>query len=290
MGALSTQLGSDKSRRRALLMGVVNATPDSFYQAGRSENQAAALARVDQLRAEGAEIADIGGESSRPGAAAVAPDEQIARVEPAVAHAVQGGQLQVSVDTTSPRVAERMLAIGAVLVNDVSCLADPDLARVTAKAGATLILMHTRGALGSMAGFSDYPDDAYEDVVADVRREWCAARDRAVAAGLPRERVWFDPGIGFGKNARQSFELLRRLAELRDLGVPLVVGASRKSFIRAVDDAGPEERLGGTIAACLWCAAQGADVLRVHDVRAVRQALSVTEMLAPPRAPEAVHA
>ena len=270
-------------------MGVVNATPDSFYQAGRSENRAAALVRVDQLRAEGAEIADIGGESSRPGAAAVAPDEQIARVEPAVAHAVQSG-LQVSVDTTSPRVAERMLAIGAVFVNDVSCLADPDLARVTSKAGATLILMHTRGALGSMAGFSDYPDDAYEDVVSDVRREWCAARDRAVAAGLPRERVWFDPGIGFGKNAAQSFELLRRLAELRDLGVPLVVGASRKSFIKAVDDAGPEERLGGTIAACLWCAAQGADVLRVHDVRAVRQALSVTEMLTPTRAPEAAHA
>jgi dihydropteroate synthase len=270
-------------------MGVVNATPDSFYQAGRSENQAAALARVDQLRAEGAEIADIGGESSRPGAATVAPDEQIARVEPAVAHAVQSG-LQVSVDTTSPRVAERMLAIGAVFVNDVSCLADPDLARVTAEAGATLILMHTRGALGSMAGFSDYPDDAYEDVVSDVRREWCAARDRAVAAGLPRDRIWFDPGIGFGKNARQSFELLRRLAELRDLGVPVVVGASRKSFIKAVDDAGPEERLGGTIAACLWCAAQGADVLRVHDVRAVRQALSVTEMLTPARAPEAVHA
>ena len=115
-------------------------------------------------------------------------------------------------------------------------------------------------------------------------------RDRALAAGLPRERVWFDPGIGFGKNARQSFELLRRLAELRDLGVPLVVGASRKSFIKAVDDAGPEERLGGTIAACLWCAAQGADVLRVHDVRAVRQALSVTEMLTPARAPEAAHA
>jgi dihydropteroate synthase len=260
-------------------MGVVNATPDSFYQAGRSESQAAAIARVDQLRDEGAEIADIGGESSRPGAAAVAADEQIARIEPAVARAVATGRLQVSVDTTSPQVAERMLAIGAVLVNDVSCLADPDLARVTARAGATLILMHTRGALGSMTGFSDYPDDAYEDVVTDVKREWCAARDRAVAAGLPRERVWFDPGIGFGKNAQQSFELLRRLGELRDLGVPLVVGASRKSFIRAVDDAGPEERLGGTIAACLWCAAQGADVLRVHDVRAVRQALSVTEVL-----------
>jgi dihydropteroate synthase len=260
-------------------MGVVNATPDSFYRAGRSESQTAALARVDQLRDEGAEIADIGGESSRPGAGAVPPDEQIARIEPAVARAVATGKLQVSVDTTSPQVAERMLAIGAVLVNDVSCLADSDLARVTARAGATLILMHTRGVLGSMPGFSDYPDDAYQDVVTDVKREWSAARDRAMAAGLPRERIWFDPGIGFGKNARQSFELLRRLTELRDLGVPVVVGPSRKSFIRAVDDAGPEERLGGTIAACLWCAAQGADVLRVHDVQAVRQALAVTEML-----------
>jgi dihydropteroate synthase len=263
-------------------MGVVNATPDSFYASGRSETHAQALARVDRLLAEGAEIADIGGESSRPGAAPVAEDEQIARVEPVVAHAVATERLLVSVDTTSPRVAERMLALGAELVNDVSCLADVDLARVTARAGATLVLMHTRGGLGSMAGFSEYPDDGYEDVVSDVRREWCAARDRAVAAGLPAERVWFDPGIGFGKNARQSFELLRRLEELRDLGVPMVVGPSRKSFIRAVDDVGPEERLGGTIAACLWAAARGAAVLRVHDVRAVRQALSVADVLGPP--------
>lgn len=269
-------------------MGVVNATPDSFYQAGRSESQAAAQKRVDQLRDEGAEIVDIGGESSRPGAEPVSAEEQIARIEPAVVHAVSR-QLLVSVDTTNPRVAERMLAIGAVFVNDVSCLADVELAHVAARAGATLILMHTRGALGSMAGFSEYPDDAYDDVVSDVRREWSEARDRAVAAGVPRERVWFDPGIGFGKNARQSFELLRRLAELRDLDAPLVVGASRKSFIRAVDDVGPEERLGGTIAACLWSAAQGAHVLRVHDVRAVRQALSVAEMLGPPARAEVAH-
>ncbi len=264
-----------------MLMGVVNATPDSFYAESRSEGAAAAQRRIDQLCAEGAEIADIGGESSRPGAAPIAADEQIARIEPAVAYAVQSRSLLVSVDTTSPRVAERMLEIGAGLVNDVSCLADVDLARVAARYGAGLILMHTRGTLGSMQGFSEYPDEAYVDVVADVRREWCAARDRAVAAGLARENVWFDPGIGFGKNARQSFELLRRLAELRDLGVPIVVGASRKSFIRAVDDVGPEDRLGGTIAACLWCAAQGAKVLRVHDVRSVRQALSVTEQLTP---------
>lgn len=261
-------------------MGVVNATPDSFYSLGRSESHAQALARVEQLLAEGAAIADIGGESSRPGAEPVPEQEQIARIEPALRRAVASRRLAVSVDTTSARVAEHALAIGAELVNDVSCLADVDLARVTARAGGTLVLMHTRGALGSMSGFSDYPDDAYTDVVADVRREWSEARDRAVAAGLPRDRVWFDPGIGFGKNARQSFELLRRLAEFRDLGVPMVVGASRKSFIRAVDDVGPEERLGGTIAACLWCAAHGADVLRVHDVRAVRQALSVTNTLA----------
>jgi dihydropteroate synthase len=269
-------------------MGVVNATPDSFYADGRSESDAAARQRIDRLCEEGAEIADIGGESSRPGAEPVPAVDQIARIEGAVAHAVASGKLLVSVDTTQPAVAERMLENGAGLVNDVSCLADPDLARVTARFGAGLILMHARSALGTMRGFSEYPDEAYVDVVADVRREWCAARDRAVAAGLPRENVWFDPGIGFDKNARQSFELLRRLGEFSDLGIPLVVGASRKSFIRAVDDVGPEERLGGTIAACLWCADHGARVLRVHDVRAVRQALSVSQRLSP-SATGAVH-
>lgn len=260
-------------------MGVVNTTPDSFYAHGRSLSAEAARARIEQLCAEGAQIADIGGESSRPGAVPVPATEQIARIESALAHAVLTGKLMVSVDTTSPLVAEHALENGAVLVNDVSCLADPDLARVAARFGAGLILMHARSALGSMQGFSEYPDEAYVDVVADVRREWCQARDRAVAAGVPRENVWFDPGIGFDKNARQSFELLRRLGEFSDLGVPVVVGASRKSFIRAVDDVGPEERLGGTIAACLWCATQGARVLRVHDVRAVGQALSVTSRL-----------
>lgn len=270
-------------------MGVVNATPDSFYAGSRSQTHAAARARVDQLLAEGAEIADIGGESSRPGAEPVPADEQLARIEPAVAHALSTGKLQVSIDTTSPRVAERMLGLGAAFVNDVSCLADVELARVTARHDKILILMHTRGDLGSMPSFSEYPDDAYTDVVSDVRREWCAARDRAIAAGLPRDKIWFDPGIGFAKNARQSFELLRRLGEFRDLDVPLVVGVSRKSFIRAVDDVGAEERLGGTIAACLWSAAEGAGVLRVHDVRAVRQALAVAERLAAAPSAEAAH-
>jgi dihydropteroate synthase len=265
-------------------MGVVNTTPDSFYASGRSETVSASVTRIDQLIAAGADIIDIGGESSRPGALPVSTEEQLRRVGPAVQHAVQSAKIRVSVDTADPQVAERVLAMGAHLVNDVSCLADPDLARVTARGAGTLVLMHARGRLGSMHGFSEYPDDAYGDVVADVRREWCAARDRAIAAGLPRERIWFDPGIGFDKNARQSFELLRRLHELTDLGVPVVVGVSRKSFLKAVDDVGPEQRLGGTLAACLWCQDQGASVLRVHDVQEVRQALAVKAELESHRA------
>jgi dihydropteroate synthase len=262
-------------------MGVVNATPDSFYAAGRSPDHEATRRRVDELAGEGAQLVDIGGESSRPGALPVSAAEQVERIEPAVRHAISRGDLLVSIDTTNPDVAEHMLKLGAGLINDVSCLADTGLARVAARHGAGLIIMHTRGILGSMTGFSEFPDEAYEDVVSEVRREWCAARDRAIAAGVPREHVWFDPGIGFAKNALQSFELLRRLQELADLGVPMVVGVSRKSFIRAVDDVGPEQRLGGTIAACLWSAAHGAKVLRVHDVLAVRQALAVAARLAP---------
>jgi dihydropteroate synthase len=135
--------------------------------------------------------------------------------------------------------------------------------------------MHTRGALGAMRGFSDYPDGGYRDVVNDVRLEWRTARDRATAEGLAPEDVWLDPGLGFAKNARQSFELLGRLDELTNEGVPVVVGPSRKSFIASVDGAEASERLGGTIAACLLSVARGARVLRVHDVKAVGQALGV---------------
>jgi dihydropteroate synthase len=190
---------------------------------------------------------------------------------------VRDGRALCSVDTSDPRVAERALALGAHVVNDVSCLRDPDLARVTAQAGAVLVLMHSREPMSELNGFSSYPDDAYDDVIDDVLREWRAARGRAVSAGMPPRDVWIDPGIGFAKNARQSFALLQRLNELTHEGVPLVVGPSRKSFITAVDPAPPEERLGGTIAACLHAAANGARVLRVHDVRAVRQALLVSQ-------------
>lgn len=261
-------------------MGVVNVTPDSFFDGGRHDMPAAACAHVDRLLAEGADVLDIGGESTRPGAAPIEPREQIRRVAPALEHALARGAT-VSIDTTSAEVAEWALSLGARIVNDVSCLASDELARVTAAHDAVLVLMHARGPMSQMAGFSTYPDDGYGDVVHDVLSEWSHARDRAVAAGLAAHSVWFDPGLGFAKNAQQSFELLARLDRLHGAGARIVVGPSRKSFIAAVDEAPPAERLGGTIAACLEAVARGADVLRVHDVREVRQALAVCHALRP---------
>jgi dihydropteroate synthase len=290
VGAPSSLLGTAFEGRGVALMGVLNVTPDSFFDGGRYTTEGAAESRIDELIREGAQIIDIGGESSRPGSEPVAALEQIARIEGAVRHAVASRKAVVSVDTTSPEVADRMLALGAEMLNDVSCLHDPDLARVAARREATLVLMHARQPMSEMAGFSRYPDDAYRDVVSDVLGEWRAARDRALSAGMPRDRVWLDPGLGFSKNARQSLALLARLDELCGEGVPVVVGPSRKSFIASVDDAPPEQRLGGTIAACLSAAAKGAKVLRVHDIRAVRQALGVAGAIERARAPGVAHA
>lgn len=289
VGALSIRLSQSRAERGAALMGVLNVTPDSFYDGGRYLDAASARARVDALLEAGADIIDIGGESSRPGAPSIPAREQIERIDAALTHAVSRGAL-VSVDTTDPLVAEHALSHGAVCVNDVSCLADGDLAGVCARHSATLVLMHARGAMASMAGFSNYPDDAYTDVVEDVLGEWSAARDRAVREGLGREAVWLDPGIGFAKNARQSFALLRGLPRFASVGVPVVVGPSRKSFITAVDAAPPDARLGGSIAAALACVARGASVLRVHDVREVRQALLVARGIEQGLVSEVAHA
>lgn len=277
MRVLAEWLDSTRRERGVVLMGVLNTTPDSFFDGGRYTDEGAARAQVDRLVEEGADIIDIGAESSRPGATPVPPAEQIARMSAALEHALKR-DLVVSVDTTSPEVADHALSRGARLVNDVSCLANPELAAVTARHGATLVIMHCRGSMQEQPGFSVYPDDGYVDVVTEVRAELRDARSRAAAAGLAPEHVWLDPGLGFKKNARQSFELLSRLSELGRDGAPLVVGPSRKSFLATVDGAPPAERLGGTIAACLLAAERGAAVLRVHDVRAVRQALGVVRL------------
>lgn len=269
-------------------MGVLNVTPDSFFDGGRYDAASRAARRIDELLAEGADLLDLGGESTRPGAAAIPAAEQIARLEPALRHAVNSGAL-VSVDTTSPEVARFALGLGAQLVNDVSCLADAELARVCAEHHAPLIIMHARGPAASMAGFSVYPDSGYQDVVSDVKREWRAARERAVALGMSADDVYFDPGLGFAKNADQSYALLAHLAEFQSEGV-VVVGPSRKSFIAAVDGTPPEQRLGGSVAASLLAAARGAAIVRVHDVREVRQALRVAAVVERKSGSGAAHA
>jgi dihydropteroate synthase len=236
---------------------------------------------VDELLCEGADLVDIGGESTRPGAPAVSPREQLGRVLDVVRHAVDRGA-HVSVDTSHPDVAGACLEAGACAVNDVSCLRDQALAGVVASARAALLLMHARGSQQDMRGFSQYPDDGYGDVVADVLDEWGRAADRATTAGLPRASLAMDPGLGFAKNAHQSAALLARLGEIvRALDVPVAVGASRKSFLAIADpDALPDQRLGASIAAALHAARAGAYILRVHDVRATRQALAIERELA----------
>jgi dihydropteroate synthase len=268
-------------RRGVALMGVCNVTPDSFSDGGQHFALRDACARVDELLAEGADIIDIGAESTRPRATAVPVAEQLARALEVVRHAA-AQRACVSIDTTSPEVARACLEAGAVAVNDVSCLANDGLAEVVAAAGATLILMHSRGPQAEMRGFSEYPDSGYSDIVADVVTEWTAAAERAVRLGVPRRALVMDPGLGFAKNARQSADLLRRTGELvRAVDAPVLVGASRKSFLKLVDgDAQPTQRLGASIAAAVHAARAGASVVRVHDVRATRQAIDLGRLLA----------
>jgi dihydropteroate synthase len=249
------------------LMGVVNVTPDSFSDGGLYLDPEAAIVHGRELARAGAAILDVGGESTRPGAEPVSLEEELRRVEPVIAGLAGGGTL-ISVDTSKAAVAEAALGAGAEIVNDVTALrGDPEMAALCADRGATVVLMHM---LGTSRMGRENP--AYEDVVEEVKAFLTGRLEAATAAGIAEERIWLDPGIGFGKTAAHSMELLGRLGELRELGRPLVVGTSRKSFIGGVD-AG--ERLGGTIASSVLAAAEGVEVLRVHDVAEVGQALAV---------------
>jgi dihydropteroate synthase len=251
-------------------MGVVNVTPDSFSDGGLYLDPEAAIAHGRELAEAGAEILDVGGESTRPGAAAVPAEEELRRVVPVV-RGLRDLSCCVSVDTSKARVAEAALEAGAEIVNDVTALrGDPELAGLCAERGPTVVLMHMRGDPRTMQD-----DPRYEDVVAEVKAFLAERLEAAIAAGIAEGRIWLDPGIGFGKTATHNMELLRRLGELRELGRPLVVGTSRKSFIGRVDGSAASERLGGTIASSVLAAAEGAEVLRVHDVAEMRQALAV---------------
>jgi len=274
-------LGRAAENRGVLLLGVCNVTPDSFSDGGEHLSVRDACAHVDRLVDEGADMIDVGGESTRPGAAAVPAGEQLARVLEVVRHAAR--RVPTSIDTTNAGVADACLEAGACAVNDVSCARSRELLHAVARHGAAYFLMHARGTQEEMVGFSNYPDDAYGDVVIDVLGEWSEAAGRAREAGVPSNGIVMDPGLGFAKNARQSAELLRRLAEIVSASPsPVLVGASRKSFLQTWDSsADPKERLGASLAAALYAAGAGAKMLRVHDVRATRQALDTFRGLTP---------
>jgi len=255
-------------------MGIVNVTPDSFSDGGLFLDSEAAIAHGRELAADGADILDIGGESTRPGAAEVSAEAELERTAP-VAAALAGDGLTVSIDTSKASVAEAALDAGAAIVNDVTALrADPGLAPLCAERGCELVLMHMLGTPRTMQ-----EDPRYDDVVDDIRSFLAERIEFAIAAGVQEERIWLDPGIGFGKTVEHNLELLRRLGELRDLGRPLVIGTSRKSFIGTLTGREVGDRLGGTIAANVLPLIAGADVLRVHDVREMREALITTEAI-----------
>ena len=255
------------------LMGVVNVTPDSFSDGGLFLDAEAAVAHGRELAGQGAEILDVGGESTRPGAEEVGAEEELARVEPVVAGLVQTAI--VSIDTSKSAVAEAALDAGASIVNDVTALRhDPEIAALCAERGAGLVLMHMQGDPRTMQ-----ENPVYDDVVDDVKAFLVERLEAALGAGVAEERVWLDPGIGFGKNLDHNLELLRRLGKLRELGRPLVVGTSRKSFLGEIDGSAVEDRLGATIASSILAAAEGADVLRVHDVAEVAQAAKVASAI-----------
>ncbi len=272
------------------LWGVINVTPDSFSDGGRYFETTAAVEHGRRLLGEGADVLDIGGESSRPagrtygaGFAEVPAEQEIGRVVPVIEALVDELGARISIDTVKPEVASAALAAGATIVNDVRCAEDPALAEAAAAAGADYVVMHNRG-----RGEVSAPNTDYDDVVADVLEELLAAAERVQRAGVARGSVWLDPGIGFAKTARQSAALLSSLGRFQKTGYRVLVGPSRKSFIAelAPDPGGglpsADDRLGGTAAAVAICVAAGVDAVRVHDMRVMRQVVRVAEALRSP--------
>jgi dihydropteroate synthase len=262
---------------RPLVMGILNVTPDSFSDGGRFFDAGRAIAHAREMAEQGADILDIGAESTRPygGAQPVSADDELARLKPVLPEVAALG-LALSIDTVKAKVAEWALDHGATIVNDVWGLQqDPDMATLVARRGVPVIAMHNRDAV-----------DETIDIVADVIAFFGRTLEIAQRAGIPREAIVLDPGIGFGKTPEQSIVCLARLAEFRRFGLPLLVGASRKRFINAVSPSAPTERIGGSIASHLIAVADGASIIRVHDVAETVQALRVTAAIGAARKEE----
>ena len=256
------------------VMGVLNVTPDSFSDGGRYADLAAAVARGVAMVEEGAAIIDVGGESTRPGAAAVSVQEELARVIPVIEQLAARVAVPISVDTSKPAVMSAAIAAGATLVNDVRALREPGALDAVARTGAAVCLMHMQGEPRTMQAAP-----AYEDVVAEVRRFLAGRVEACVAAGIARERICVDPGIGFGKLPEHNLALLAGLGRLADPAIPVLVGVSRKSLIGIITGRPAAERLAGSVAFAALAASRGAAIIRAHDVAATVDAVKVASAL-----------
>jgi dihydropteroate synthase len=259
--------------RRTVVMGILNVTPDSFSDGGRHCELPAALEAAGRMVHEGAELIDVGGESTRPGARPTDPAEEARRAVPVVEAIKRELDVRVSIDTRRAEVAERAFDAGADMLNDVSALADPGMAELVRRRGVPVVLMHMRGEPSTMQD-----DTAYGDVVRDVVEFLTAAVERARHAGIADDKIVVDPGIGFGKSAEGNLSLLRRLPALAEIG-PVLIGASRKRFIGAVLELPVEERLEGSLAVAAFAAAQGAHIIRAHDVAATVRAVRMIDAI-----------
>ncbi len=262
---------------RTYLMGILNVTPDSFSDGGRFDRLDTAIAQAQAMALAGADILDIGGQSTRPGAVQIGAAEELDRVIPVIeALRTRGFDLPISVDTTRAMVAQAAIAAGADWINDISGASfDPEMLPVVAKLAVPIVLMHIRGTPQTMQSLTDYEDLTGEIAIALTERV-----DAAIAAGIQADRIILDPGIGFAKTADQNYELLRNLPRLAELGYPLLVGPSRKRFIgKTLDQPDPNQRVWGTAAACSGAIALGAHILRVHDVPEMRDVIRVSDSL-----------
>jgi dihydropteroate synthase len=264
-----------RERDRVLLMGVINVTPDSFFPASRVLSPRLAVECAQRMVEDGADILDIGGESTRPGAASVSVDEELERVLPVIEKIHSECDVVLSVDTTKADVAREALACGATIVNDTSALqADPDMAPLVAARSAYVVLMHMQGTPRTMQQAPHY-----DDVTAEVFEALRVRVQEATHCGIPRERIFIDPGIGFGKRLEHNLALLRNTDRFAATGLPVVVGVSRKSFLGDLLGLPAAERLEGTLAAQAVAVALGADILRVHDVKEGRRAADTARRL-----------
>jgi dihydropteroate synthase len=256
---------------RPLVMGVVNVTPDSFSDGGKFLDPEAAIVQAKRLVEQGADLLDIGGESSRPGSDSLPAKEELERILPVIEGVVGEVRVPISVDTCKPEVAGKVLDMGAHIINDITGLADPDLAGIVAEHGAGIVIMHMQGTPSTMQ-----KDPRYDDVVADIMR---FLRERIALAeekGIARESIMIDPGIGFGKTAEHNLEITCRLKEFKSIGLPVLIGMSRKSFIGKVLDREVEDRLSGGLAMLSMSIQNGASIIRTHDVKESVDAAKMT--------------